>query len=56
MSSGPGDQWAGLYCGIDPGDGSFDRISIVTNGDGDYRIRVKSTSFGRVTPPIRMQC
>lgn len=46
MSSGPGDQWPGLYCGIDPGDGSFDRMSIVTDSDGTYRIRVKSTSFG----------
>lgn len=46
VSSGPNDAWAGIFAGVDAYDGSLDWMSIVPNGDGTYRIKVKSNSFG----------
>ena len=34
------DEWAGLYLGVDAGDGSLDYLSIVPLGDGKYDVRI----------------
>ena len=39
------DDWAGVYIGIDAGDGSLNRMIILPGEDGNYRIVQKSSQY-----------
>lgn len=46
-------DWAGIYLGVDAGDGTIDTLSIVPKSDNTFDIRMSSTEFAACTGSAR---